>query len=336
MLNKTYPGEFTKEFITQWLQKQESYATSKQVHRKFKMASVRVSSIGEQYDADLMSVGNLSKENEGVKYLLFVIDIFSRYLWVEPLKDKTAKTVLHAMKKIFREKKPKKLRSDKGSEFNNQWFKKYMKDEGVHYFVTQNTPKANYVERVQRTIRTMMYRLMRKNRSYNYIDDLDEIVKNYNSSPHSSLMGLAPKEITNDNETDLWAHMYLKKSPRIKKVTPFKFNAGDYVRISYLKHPFRKNYEQQFTSEVFKILSRHRKQGIPMYKLTDLKNDHITGSFYNAELQKVDKNQDSLWYIEKILRKKKVGGQLQYLIKWQDYSDKFNSWVSADDVKDSI
>lgn len=66
ILNKKYPGLFTKQFIRQWLDKQTSYATSKQVRRKFRMAQVRVSSIDEQFDADLMSVGNLSKENDGI------------------------------------------------------------------------------------------------------------------------------------------------------------------------------------------------------------------------------------------------------------------------------
>lgn len=84
---------------------------------------MRVSSINEQFDVDLMYVGNLSKENDGVKYLLFVIDIFSRYLWVKPLKDKTAKTVLAAIKDIFKIQKCEKLRADKGSEFNNRWLK---------------------------------------------------------------------------------------------------------------------------------------------------------------------------------------------------------------------
>ena len=65
--NIKYAGVFTQKFITHWLQKQKSYATSKQVHRKFKMASVPVSPSGEQYDVDLTSVGNLSIENDGVQ-----------------------------------------------------------------------------------------------------------------------------------------------------------------------------------------------------------------------------------------------------------------------------
>lgn len=134
-----------------------------------------------------------------------------------------------------------------------------------------------------------------------------------------------------NNEADIWVRMYLKKSRPPKKVSPLIFKTGDYVTISFLKHPF--NYDQQYTSEVFKIRRRYRMQEIPMYNLYNLKDDEIKGSFNQAELQKVDKNEDSLWYIEKILRKRKRNGKMQYRIKWQDYDDKFNSWVDAKDIE---
>ena len=70
----------------------------KQVRRKFKTAQVRVTSIDAQFDADLSYVRNLAKEKEKVQYLLFATDIFSRDLWVKPLKDKKAKSVLEALK----------------------------------------------------------------------------------------------------------------------------------------------------------------------------------------------------------------------------------------------
>ena len=122
ILNKKYPKQFTVYFIQKWLNTQDSYSLQKQVRHKFKTPQVRVSSIREQCDADFMSVGNLSKENNGIQYLLCVIDIFSRYAWVRPLKNKSAKTVLNATKNIFKDTSPLKLRTDKGAEFVNQWF----------------------------------------------------------------------------------------------------------------------------------------------------------------------------------------------------------------------
>ena len=104
---------------------------------------------------------------------------------------------------MIQDVKPKKIRADKGSEFVNKWFKKLMKEEDIHFFTTQNPPKANYVERVQRTIKTALYRYMRHQGSYRYIDALDDIVANYNSSPHLSLNDLAPNQVNKDNEADV-------------------------------------------------------------------------------------------------------------------------------------
>jgi hypothetical protein len=128
--------------------------------------------------------------------------------------------------------------------------------------------------------------------------------------------------------------MYLKKTDK-KNVKPvFQFKKGDLVRISFTKQPFQRAYQEQYTTEVLKVAGRILKQGIPMYRLKDLKDDIIKGLFYTAELQKVNKNENSLWFIERIMRKRKRNKKLQYLVAWQGFPKKFNSWVDADDVKD--
>lgn len=102
--------------------------------------------------------------------------------------------------------------------------------------------------------------MLRHNRSYRYIDHLQDLVRNYNR--HKSLYGLSPKQITKQNETYMWAKMYLKPKKFPKTPPRFKFKAGDFVRISNMKQPFRRAYQQQFTSEIFKIVYRQSKQGI--------------------------------------------------------------------------
>jgi hypothetical protein len=334
VLNKKYPNQFTVHFVKKWLNKQDAYALQKQVRHNFKTARVHVSSIDEQFDIDLMSVANLAKDNDGIQFLLCAIDIFSRFLWVRPLKNKTAKSVLAATKDIFRVRKPTKLRSDKGTEFVNRWFKKYLSEQDVYFFTTQNRPKANYVERVQRTIKTTMYRLMKHRRNYRYIDDLKQIVASYNATPHRSLNYVAPKDVNKENEADVWAYMYLRKSRTTTKSAPsFKFKRGDYVRISHAKHPFRRAYQQQYTSEVFKVVSRFRKQGLPMYRLTDMNNEAIKGAFYPPELNLVKKDENSLWFIEKVLKKRQVKGKKQHFVQWEGFPSSFNSWIDADQVQ---
>ena len=173
------------------------------------------------------------------------------------------------MESILTQQKQKKFRADRGSEFVNRWFKKLMKDEDIYFFTTQNPAKANLVERVQRTIKSSLYRMMRRNRSYRYIDSLENIVSNYNNTPHRGLNGLTPMHKT--NEADVWAYMYLKKKPNVKTKPVFTYKVGDLVRISFTKQPFRRAYQEQFTTEVFRGSARVLKQGISMYKLQDLK-----------------------------------------------------------------
>lgn len=334
ILDKKYPRIFSVQFINKWLNNQDSYALQKQVRHRYRSPRVQVAGLNDQADIDLMSVENISKYNDGVKYLLIVIDIFSRFLFVRPLINKKTETVLTAIKDIFKHRHFKKVRSDKGSEFINKQFRKYMKDQDVYFFTTQNVPKANYAERVQRTFRNMMFRMMRKQHNYTYINHLQDLVANYNKNPHRSLSGLNPSEITKQNEADVWANLYLKPK-KIKKSTPqFKFKIGDLVRISYLKHPFRRTYQQQYTSEVFKIKSRLFKQGIPLYKIVDLNNEPILGYVNEHEMIRVDKNEDSLWFIDKILKKRKLKGKIQYYVQWEGFPKSFNSWVDADEIKE--
>ncbi len=93
---------------------------------------------------------------------------------------------------------------------------------------------------------------MRHRRNYRYIDDLQNIVDNYNATHHRSL-NMAPKDVNKENEADVWAYMYLRKRKRIpKKKRSYKFNIGDLVRISYLKRPFQCSYDQNIRQRSLK------------------------------------------------------------------------------------
>ena len=101
--------------------------------------------------------------------------------------------MLNAFKDILKKRRFTKVRSDKGSVFVSRQFKSYMKQQGIYFFTTQNVSKAGYAERVQRTLRSMM---MRHQRSYKCLDNLQALVDSYNNSPHRSLKELCPNQIT--------------------------------------------------------------------------------------------------------------------------------------------
>ena len=105
------------------IQKQESYSCNKGVKRNFQRGRVIVAGIDDQFDADLASLIYYADNNDRYKYLLVVIDIFSRYGWVQPLKDKTAKEIVSAFDKILKEGGiPKRLCTDAAKDFTSERF----------------------------------------------------------------------------------------------------------------------------------------------------------------------------------------------------------------------
>jgi len=111
----------------------------KQVVKNFRKRKVYVNGIDKIWAADLAEMQAFSKFNCGVRYLLTVIDVFSKYGWMLPLKDETGKSVADAFKEIFKKskRKPEKLWTDKGREFYN----KHVKELGVELYSTENEEK---------------------------------------------------------------------------------------------------------------------------------------------------------------------------------------------------
>ena len=258
-----------------------------------------------------------SKFNHGVKYLLAVIDLFSKFRWLIPLKDKTGKSVASALKTIFEERKPEKMWVDKGKEFNN----KDVKDL-VELYSTENEEKSSVVERWIRTMKEKMWKYFTDNNTNVYIDILPDLVKDYNNTKHSSIKMTPVEASESENELTVWRNLYPNRLD-ILDINP-KFSVGDKVRISKKKKTFEKGYTTRWTEEIFTIVGV-KLTSPPTYKIADLNGEEIQGTFYEPELQKT--NQE-LFRIEKIIKR----GKTKSLVKWKGYSDDFNSWVDNKDM----
>ena len=347
LLRKGYktPGIYK---IKKWLQNQDDYSLQRPIRRQFKRARVVVSSFDEQLDVDLLDMQSLAKYNDNVKYLLVTIDVFSRYVRVRPLKNKTAKAVEKSLADILSNVNVKKIRTDGGGEFNNKWIKQLLKEKNIYHHITLNEVKANYVERFNKTLKTMIFKYLNRQKTNTYLNVLQKLVQSYNSTPHRSLNNIAPKDVNDTNSANLWAFLYLapsqskskindktqgKKTKTTKRKQLYKFRKGQLVRISHQRKIFTRAYNEQWSYEVFKIYKRFQIQAIPMYKLKDLLELEIDGNFYQSELQAVDKSEETLWEIEKILHKKKRSNSMQYFVKWRGYPKRFNSWVDESAIQ---
>ena len=249
----------------------------KPVRRKFKRRRVLVNGIDKIWAADLADTKPSSKFNRGIKYLLAVIDVFSKYGWFIPLKDKTGKSVASTLKTIFKERKPEKM-VYKGKEFYNKDVK-----ELIELYSTENEEKSSVVERWIRTMKEKMWKYFTDNNTNVYIEILPGLVKDYNNSRHSSIKMTPVEASEKKNELTVWRNLYPNRLD-ILGINP-KFSIGDKVRISRTKELFKKGYTTRWTEEIFTITKIKRTSPIT-YKIADLNGEEIDGTFYEPELQK--------------------------------------------------
>ena len=156
----------------------------KPITRNFSKRRVISYGVDNIWTADLVEIQKYSKWNKGVKYLLMVIDVFSKYGWIEPLKDKKTESVSSAFELIFKKskRKPEKLWTDKGSEFISKHFKDVLKTHSITLYHTQNEEKSSIVERWNKTMKNKMWKMFSANNNTVYWDKLDKLVDDYNNT----------------------------------------------------------------------------------------------------------------------------------------------------------
>ena len=276
----------------------------KPIIRKFEKRRVYSTFKDNIWAVDLADMQLLSKYNKGIRLLLCVIDIFSEYAWVVPLKDKKGISIVKAFQIILKQSnsKPNKIWVDKGFEFYNAYFKKWLRDIDTVMYLTHNEGNSVAAERFIRTLKSKIYKYMTSISKNVYIDKLDDIVDEYNNTYHT-IIKMKPIDVKDNT--------YINTSKEINNNKDPKFKVGDRVRISKYKNIFAKWYMPNWSEEVFII--KKVKNTIPWtYLLNDLNGEEIIGTFYEKEFR-----------IEKVIRRK---GDKLY-VKWKGYDNSFNSWI---------
>ena len=251
--------------------------------RNFKRRSVFINGLDDTWSADLIFL------DANKQVILTVIDCFSKYGWAVPIKSKQNKEILKAMKTIIESsnRKPKKLWTDKGTEFYGSEFQSYLLQNNIKLYSTESELKAVIVERFNRTLKEKMYRKitemteMTELRTTDWVTILPTIIDEYNNTTHSS-HNMTPIEASKkENELTV-------KEKLNKKVTKYtselpKFKIGDKVRIYSYKNTFDKGYKKNYTDEVFIISAVHNT--VPWtYSISDSTGEEIKGKFYSMEM----------------------------------------------------
>lgn len=326
----------TRKVVKKWLEGSEAYTLHREAKRRFPRNSIQVPGLDVQWDADLIEFTDIARYNDSYKYVLLCIDIFSRYVWLQPIKTKKAPAIIEAFEAILNNgRTPKRLRTDKGGEFTSNAVKNFFSGRKILQMFAQNTEiKANYSERAIKTIKLRMHRYFTQNQTYKYIDRLQDFANSYNKSYHRSIK-TTPEEVTTSNEKEIWFRQYAE--PMLNKpikTVKSKFKVGDLVRITHIKDKFTREYNERWTGELFRIIQVSKANRIPMYRLKDYAGDIIKGLHYAQELQKATIDEDQPYKIDKIIKTRKYKGVKQHLVRWKYWPPKYDSWVNDTDLKD--
>ena len=331
-----------KHDVDKWLMGQRVYTLHKAARKRYNTRPYKTSGPQMLWQADLVEMIPYAEENDDIRYMLTVIDVFSRYAWARPLKRKTGDRVKQAFNEIFLQdgNMPANLQTDQGKEFENDTFQSYLRDNRVNFFTIKSQFKAAVVERFNRTLKEKMWRYFTHVGNYRWIDVLQDFVRAYNNAPHRSLANgrLTPAQAIENRNVAMLRQRQERMGPqsvtrRQPSLLP-ELKVGDYVRLSKAKKHFDKGYLPNWTEEVFQVVRVIKKFKPIQYKVQDWTRSIIDGSFYRGELQKV--NKPETFMIESIVRQRTRRRQrgapavTEYLVKWYGYGPEANTWEMLD------
>ena len=298
---------------------------NKPARKNFPRLKMCVRGLHETWNADLMDMSSFADFNNNHRYVLLIIDSLSKFIYCEAIKNKNANSMFDAFVKIFKRSNiyPKNLQTDEGKEFFNKKMNHLFKQHNINHYHTFSIIKSSFAERAIKTIKQKIFIHFALTGKYNYIDKLQDIVKEYNNQIHHTTK-YAPCKVTAKVAKKLLKTVFYDPNVFHKKV---KFNVNDFVRISEYKKLFEKSYTPSWSSEIFKIKKVKYTEPIT-YIIQDLHDNEISGNFYQEELQKTNFPNDYL--VEKILKKK--GNRV--FVKWWGFSPSHNSWENLDDILD--
>jgi len=212
---RRYSGR-SAQAVTDYLAGQDAYTLHKPRRLRFPRRKTYSKGIADLYQIDLADLSSLSPFNDGTRYLLTCIDVFTKRAWAVPVRSKFGRVVAEAFERIIAERKCNMVQSDKGTEFLNSTFQSMLRRHGIKFYTSENDDlKAAVVERFNRTLKTKMFRYFTYKKTRRYVDVLDDLLHSYNNTYHRSI-GMAPAEVGPHNEDVVRARLYPPKPKSYK------------------------------------------------------------------------------------------------------------------------
>ena len=367
---KNHTKPTTKKRTSEWSEKL-SEELHKPVKRKFQRRHVLVNEVDDIWSCDLVEMQEWSKNNKNFRYMLNVVDCFSKYAWSVPLKDKTAKTVLDAFKKIVKQSSriPKHLWVDEGKEFYNKELTAWLKENNIVRYSTYGEHKSSICERFNRTLKTNMWKRFTAENTRNWVDMLDKLLSDYNNHRHSSIKMKPIDAVLKENQPLVFNN--LQSTMKIPKVShpiantsltsgesksPTSAESKSPTSSSLPLPTTRSPVEPPSLISKFKVGDKVRisrikgifeKGFLPnwseeLFEVHKIKRSipvtYILKDTNNEVIsgsfynEELQKSDQETFRIEKILRKKKIDGVMHGFVKWIGYNHSFNQWIPIKDI----
>ena len=273
------------------MNQKRSISLHKKKIKNFKRRQIIIPGPFHTISADLIDYQMIKHSNNNYRYILTVIDCFSRMAYARPLKRKTAQEVSDKIDDILKNMQyvPRFFTSDKGGEFDIR--NRFIRDvliEKYHMVIyyTSGLKKNSMVERYNRTLKERFERVFTETGRKRWIDLLDDFVVNINNSINRTI-GIRPVDVTLDNAAKIWKRLY-PKANEVPKCEAIKI--GDRVRTGIEKGIFGKGYHKNWSDEIYTVFKTEKSMGFCLYLLKDNDGNKIDRKFYIQELNFVSRN----------------------------------------------
>ena len=271
--------------IADFLRENELHSKNRRItKKKFPRRRIIARFPFDVWMADTINYEKFKYQNDRYAYIVVMIDCFTRKLWTVPMKRIDAEHAADAFESVFKtlERWPTHLVTDHGTEFFNETVTNVFENYGVNHYdlPTKSPSKASMAERVIRTLKTRLARYMQLNKTRRWIDVLDEIVANYNETPHKTT-GHKPNDVNETNQKKIYRKLYndFPTEPRLK--------LGDKVRIKIEKKKFEKGYTQNWSDEIYIITKILDSQGVVWYRVSTFDGGQLPSIYYYYQLNLV-------------------------------------------------
>jgi len=284
-LKRALKGEVDGKTIEEWSTGQDTVTEYAPARKHFLRRPTVAHEKNSIWAMDTAFFIQLEKYNKGYKYLVIAVDVLSRYAYGVPLKSKKPSELVEAFKKLFKKSRPTHAAYvDAGGEYLGS-FKRYLEQQGIELWTSRNEVKSSIAERYIQSFKHRLFRYLHYTKSKDWLSVYQKILDNMNNTYNRSIK-MAPAEVVSkEDQKEAFINLYNHRLGFTTKQDDLE--TGDQVKISHLRHPFRKSYNANFTHQKYTLEKKFPKENQSVYTLrANDDKDLVTGKFYKLEVKK--------------------------------------------------